>query len=149
MTKENKENPIRDKEQDEMFFRETAGGFLALLKVPIPKNKEEAKTFLTTYDEGVDELKNYTQESGKGYSSHTIVLFGSVLGEALRILWNGVWKFSDKKNRWVMMCSCEKGIQKEVDVFDLVEKSVLGEMKTTIYAYCMSLEKYLQRENKF
>jgi len=138
-------NPLQDKEQDKIFFRETAGGFFALLKVPAPKDKKEAKAFLATYDDGVEELKSYIQESGKKYSLHTLVLFGSVLGEALRILLDGAWVFSNKKNRWVMRCSCEKGIQKEVDIFDLVEKSILGEMKTTLYVHCMSLE----RKNEF
>jgi len=136
----------RNSKKDAVFFTQTARGFFVLLKVPMFTNKKEALDFVRAYDGAVDELAAHMKESGNDYSAHTILLFGSVLGEAFKYIFGGEWSFSEKQGRWTVLCQTQDASDVEMNVFHEVEKRIDNGMKSSIGGYFESIEKIFRIE---
>lgn len=139
-------NETRDPKQDPQFFSSTAQHFVDQLELPMFKTKEEANGFIRALDNTIDVLVAHMQENNMNYSDSTILNFGSVLGEAFRVVFGGQWKFSEGQNRWVIVTKTKDGSRAEINVFNKLQKRIENGMEDSITYYFQMLQKTLVGE---
>lgn len=125
------------------FFAEKTKEFFATMNVPSPENAQQAQEFINALDGTINALTAHLRENGLTYSDNTILYFGSPLGEAFGILFNGSWKFSEKQGRWVVECRASNGDEVEINVFRKVEKRIENGMEDSISYYLEGIKKVL------
>ena len=91
------------------FFTKEASRFFAALNISMFKSREQAGDFIETFDNAIDALVSEMKDMATAYSDETILLFGSALGEAFRIVFDASWKYSDTQERWVVSRKTLKG----------------------------------------
>ena len=128
------------------FFTEEAARFFAALNVPIFKSKEQAGDFIETFDATIDTLVSEMKDMATTYSDETILLFGSALGEALRIVFDASWEYSDAQNRWVISRKTLKGDKVEFNVFRKLKKRIENGMDDSIGYYFVVNKKIISGE---
>ena len=136
----------RDPNLSSAFFAEKTRDFFAPMDVPNPANAQQAEEFINAIDVTVDALTNHLRETGLTFSDTTILYFGSPLGEALRILFNGAWRFSEKQERWVVECLAKNGGRVEMNVFRKIEKRIENGMEDSISFYLEGIKKIMTAE---
>lgn len=125
----------RDRNLNPAFFAEKTRDFFAPMHVPNPTNAKQAEEFIDAMDVTVDALTDHLRDTGLTYSNTTILYFGSPLGEAFRILFNGIWRFSEKQERWVVECLAKNGDKVEINVFRKIEKRIENGTEDSISFY--------------
>jgi len=125
----------RNKNLNPVFFVEKAQELFRILNNSIFKDKNKAEEFIKSFDIIVDTLIAQMKESGTVYTKETILLFGSSLGEAFCIVFNGNWKYSEKQQRWIISCNTKDGDPAELNVFHKLEKRIENGMEDSISYY--------------
>ena len=133
----------RDSNLDPAFFKEKTREFFAPMHVTNPEDAKQAEEFINALDATADVLTAHLRETGLTYSDTTILYFGSPLGEAFRILFNGAWIFSQKQGRWVIKCLAQNGDEIEINVFRKIEKRIENGIEDSISFYLASIKKLM------
>ncbi|KKS96409.1 hypothetical protein A3B05_02795 [Candidatus Giovannonibacteria bacterium RIFCSPLOWO2_01_FULL_43_160] len=136
----------RNHNKDGNYFSEKANGFLAALNIPMFVSKKDAVEFIESFDPTIDALVQSMEESGAAYSTETILLFGSTLGEAFRIVFGGQWHFSEKQERWVVVCKMKDGSDIEMNIFLKTEKRIVNGMEDSVTYYFQLTKKMIDGE---
>lgn len=110
------------------------------------ENKEQAGDFIETFDGAVDALVSEMKDMVTTYSDETILLFGSALGEAFRIVFDASWKYSDTQERWVVSRRTFKGDNVDFNVFNKIEKRIENGMDDSIGYYFVVNKKIVSGE---
>ena len=136
----------QDPNKGKDFFLGIAKSFLKLLNLPMITTKEDAEGLIAGFDPMVDELTKSMKETGNLYSSETILLLGSALGEAFILSFGGEWHYSEKQKRWVILAPMKDGTNAELNVFRKVLNRVENGMEDSISFYFESTKKILNGE---
>ncbi len=135
----------RDKSKDANYFLDYAKRFFVTLKIPMFQEKESALGFVDSLDPTIDLLTDSLKESGYSYSIETILLLGSSLGEAFRLIFNGQWSFSEKQGRWIIAIQTKDGSSMEMNVFRKIENRIINGMEDSILYYYQSTKSLLEK----
>jgi len=109
----------RDKSLTAGQFRSFAELFFKQNQLEMFTTKEEAEGILGDADSianvlhVLDDVENV---------KNSMLMIGSIFGEALILTLNGNWKYSDRQERWVIECVNVKGEVMEFNIFNKLEK---------------------------
>lgn len=112
----------RDPRTSPVIFRESYEKFFSSLHIPLFTTAEQAADAISILDQIVDAIEKRIKEEGLTYSEETILRIGSVIGEASKVCFNGLWYWSEKQGRWVIRYSTVNKDITEANVFRKVEK---------------------------
>lgn len=114
------------------LFAEYATQFFETYMLPPFKNPEEAVGLVYIMDTLVDAITNTMKEKGLVYTPETILVFGSPLGEALRMIFSADWVFSERQDRWVLAFTLPNNDRVELNPFNKLEKRIENGMEDSI-----------------
>src|SRR3989344_935545 len=100
------------------LFTKKAEEFFTTLNLPLFTDVLQAEVFVRALDGMADTLIMSMQQNDTTYSPETVLLLGSSLGEAFRIVFGGRWLYSEKQGRWVIACKDGGGNPAELNVFN-------------------------------
>lgn len=124
----------RDPKASPEVFVQAAHEFMSRTSVAMPKSAEEAYALVDAFDGLIDVLNDQMKSAGQTYTEKTILIFGGLLGEAFRLIFQGSWYFSVKQNRWVIRVLVDQE-EIEMNVFNKIEKRLTRGMEESIRYY--------------
>ncbi len=133
----------RNPELSPELFAERTAQFFDTYQLPPFTTVEEAVNFVMVMDTLVDAICESMKQLEMSYTPETILIFGSPLGEAMRMIFQAVWIFSPKQDRWVLTFETPSGDRMELNVFNKLEKRIDNGMEDSITYYLQGMTKIL------
>lgn len=134
------ENLTRNPRIDPKSFSDVNKQFLELLRQEGPmieKHAENSEAFLGALEAAFDtSLMEFV--GGEQWQENAIAWVGSFLGETLIKTLGGLWQWSPRQNRWVVILKSKEGDPVEANVFRKVENRMKnGQEDSLVYFYDM------------
>ncbi len=120
------------------LFSEYTAQFFEVYTIPPFTNPEEAVGLVYIMDTLVDAITDTMKKQNLLYTPETILIFGSPLGEALRMIFSADWVFSERQDRWVLAFTLPNNDRVELNPFNKLEKRIENGMEDSINYWLQS-----------
>jgi hypothetical protein len=133
----------RDPNLTPEFFSNKALEFFTIFNSQPFTDWEGALEFIDAADVLADTIITAMQEGATAYTDDTLVIFGSPLGEAFKILFGGGWHYAEEQERWVIRTKTPERDRMDINVFNKFEKRLVNGMEDSISYYMRGMAKML------
>ncbi|MBL4644459.1 MAG: hypothetical protein JKX80_01175 [Candidatus Pacebacteria bacterium] len=139
----------RNRNRNHLFFQAQAKKYLEPFGLELFKTRDEAIVFLDHCDDAIEILISNIEKSGSSrdlINSNTALPMASAIAEALRIVFDGRWIFSEAQNRWVVRIILENESIIDMNPFNKFEKRIQNGVEDAIDFYFKSMIRTIKEE---